>query len=97
MKRLVSCLAAAACLGTTAAAASLAELQLVEPVVEPAQVIIDGRVWSCEADRCISANEGRSQPVPRECKRVVRELGPVKAFRSNGRVLTEQEIANCNG
>jgi hypothetical protein len=79
-----------------ALAASHAEARLMEPV-SAGQVIVDGNLWACQSDTCFSNGGGKSQPIGRECARFADEVGPVAAFRRGERVLTQSEVAACNG
>ncbi len=60
--------------------------------------IFDGRRWTCEGAICVgrSASSPVSQPAGRECRRFVRRVGAVVAYRQNGYVLTREELAQCN-
>ena len=76
--------------------ATVATLQLPPPV--PVHRVIDGRAWDCRDQACIAtaASGAESQPVPRECNRAARELGPFAAYQTGSRTLTEAELAKCN-
>jgi hypothetical protein len=75
---------------------TLATLQAAPPA--PIHRIIDGRAWDCADMSCTAsaASDAQSQPVPRECNRAARELGPFAAYQTGGRTLTAPELAKCN-
>ena len=102
MKRLTCAAFAAVFLTGTglsvgALAADKAEARLAAAVSEPLKVIIDGRLWSCEGEKCTSGSQGKNQPITRECARAAKVLGPVVSYRQGERRLDDAGIAACNG
>ena len=87
---------AGACVAGTAIAAERTEAILAAPVSEPRQVIVDGKLWSCEGNKCTSGNQGKSQPIGRECARAAKTLGPIVAYTRGERALNADEIKACN-
>lgn len=90
-----------ACAAQTAALAAAqgvtqAILQTAPPV--PVHRVIDGRAWDCADAACTAraAADAESQPVPRECNRAARELGPFASYQTGARALTSPELAKCN-
>ena len=77
-------------------AAERAEATLAAPVSESRKVIIDGRLWSCEGDKCTAGSQGRDQPIRRECARAAKVLGPIVAYRQGARSLDAAGLAACN-
>lgn len=73
------------------------EARLVTATAKPRTLIVDGRIWRCEADLCTSGGGGRSQPIARECKRAARQLGPVAFYRNGAVSLDAAALAACNG
>ncbi len=100
MKSLAATLVGSAVFGaliaTAALAAQITEATLAAPVAERRQVIVDGKLWTCEAARCVSGNTGISQPLTRECARAARVLGPIVAYRRGETALTANQIKACN-
>lgn len=88
-------LVAAALFGFAGTAAA-AEAVLKAPVAKPITTAIDGRVWSCEGDKCTASGAGDSQPLKRECRRVAAELGALKTYKSETGSLDEAGTAVCN-
>jgi hypothetical protein len=82
--------------GAALAAAQLTEATLAAPVSERRQVIVDGKLWTCEGTKCTSGNKGISQPVVRECARAARVLGPIVEYRRGEVALTDEQIKACN-
>ncbi|MET0905017.1 MAG: hypothetical protein ABWY10_02990 [Tardiphaga sp.] len=65
---------------------------LAEPAA--ARTIVRGMMFSCDGAAC-SAAAGTSRPAI-VCASVVRELGPVTAFRAGDTVLDGEALAKCN-
>jgi hypothetical protein len=59
-------------------------------------VVLDGRVWRCDAAVCRANGQGRSQGLARECARVARKLGPLAAYSRDGVVLQGADLDRCN-
>ena len=77
-------------------AADPAAARLQAAVSAPRKVIIDGRLWSCEGEKCTSGSQGRNQPIARECVRVAKALGPVAEYRQGANVLDAAALVACN-
>ena len=77
-------------------AAERAQARLAAQVAQERQVIVDGRLWSCEGDKCTAGSQGRSQPIGRECARAAKVLGPIIEYRQGARVLDASGITACN-
>ncbi|MGZ3306528.1 MAG: CC_3452 family protein [Asticcacaulis sp.] len=71
-----------------------ADLTLAGPAAK-ADYIIDGAYWTCDGVTCRSAEVPALPPVT-ECMHVVHEIGAVTAMTWRGRVLTGDELAQCN-
>jgi hypothetical protein len=74
------------------------EATLASPVATPSETVIDGITWRCEDTKCV----GRSLRAPKssqtlECRKLALAVGQVTAFRSRGRRLSDDAIAECNG
>jgi hypothetical protein len=100
MKHLV--LAAALLLSAGAAQAAdasrTAEAVLTAAATTTESTVIDGRLWRCFGTGCRAqaASNPTSQPIGRECRRVVAKLGEVSHYRSGKRTLTAAELQACN-
>lgn len=88
--------ALAALAGLAFAAGQMTEATLATPVSAHREVIVDGKLWICETNKCTSGNKGISQPLARECARAARVLGPIVAYRRGDQTLTDAQIAVCN-
>ncbi|MEQ1617751.1 MAG: hypothetical protein ABL883_05355 [Terricaulis sp.] len=66
------------------------------PLATGDRVIAQNAIWSCDGDTCRARpNHGVSV---RACRQFVRESGArVTAYGSEGRELSADEIARCNG
>ncbi|MBN8820094.1 MAG: hypothetical protein J0I80_15385 [Sphingomonas sp.] len=58
------------------------------------RLIAHGLPWRCYGVRC-TAPTGDSRPLV-FCQALTRVAGPVVTFASEGKTLTENEIAQCN-
>lgn len=99
MRKVLFGLVALSLMGGTAswaAQAKTAEARLVAPLAAPVRVIVDGRLWTCEADVCKGSGQGASQPLRRECARVAKAVGPIAAYRNGERSLDAAGVAACN-
>ena len=69
----------------------------VAPGAETRQ-IIDGRSWRCLGTGCkgTSVSAPKSQPVLYECRSVAAAFGELALYRSSGRALSAEELAQCN-
>ena len=102
MQKIISGLWALSMLGAAIApaaafAANGVEARLAAPVSKPREVIIDGRIWSCEGDVCRGGSRGANQSLKRECLRAAKVLGPVVGYRNGDKTLSAEEVAACNG
>jgi hypothetical protein len=101
MQKLVMGLMAASIVAVAAptivrAATPKAEARLATPVSEPRKVVVDGRAWMCAAETCTTIVEDSGQTLRRECTHLVKAVGPLLAYRSSGRQMTEADLAACN-
>jgi hypothetical protein len=76
--------------------AATASAQLAAAVKAPTTTEIDGRVWTCTADKCEGAGDGSAQSLKRECKRVAAELGALKAYSSENGKVDDAGLVVCN-
>jgi hypothetical protein len=100
------CVCAAAALAVFASGSAFAapasayrgEAKLVSGSSAPRTETIAGVTWSCEGDACTGEAIRRANVdgVVRECKRVAAVLGPVAAYRSGSRELSQGQIRACN-
>lgn len=72
-------------------------VKLEAPVAEQTRVIAQNAIWNCAGDTC-SARPDHAVSV-RACRQFVREAGGVRvvSYGSEGRELSADEIARCNG
>lgn len=73
------------------------EATLVTAVPRPSEFVIDGITWQCEDTHCVGrSRRARKEPQLRECIKLVVAVGPVASFRSRGRTLSADALAECN-
>lgn len=82
--------------GAVANAGERAQATLSSPIANSRKAIIDGRLWTCEAEKCTSGSQGKNQPIARECVRTAKVLGPIVSYRRGERSLDAAELAACN-
>ena len=60
--------------------------------------VIDGRSWRCLGTGCrgSSISAPKSQPIVYECRSVAAAFGELALYRSGGRALGAEELAQCN-
>jgi hypothetical protein len=75
-----------------------AEARLVSATTAPHEETIAGAAWRCDGDACTGAAPRKANldaPV-RECKKVVAVMGPVAAYKTGPRQLSDGELRACN-
>lgn len=73
------------------------EATLVTAVPRPSEFVIDGITWQCEDTQCVGrSRRARKEPQLRECIKFVVAIGPVVSFRSRGRTMSADTLAECN-
>jgi len=74
------------------------EARLVSATSAPREQVISGVAWRCDGDQCRGAAERKANldGLVRECKKVVAVVGPVAAYRSGGRELSDGQVRACN-
>ena len=72
-------------------------VKLSAPVAEQTQVIAQNTLWNCDGDTCL-ARADHAVSV-RACRQFIREAGDVRvvSYGAEGRELSADEIARCNG
>jgi hypothetical protein len=102
MKRVVFALTAACLMAGAAPQLAWADLilpaqaKLAAPVTEARKVVIDGRIWRCEADTCKAGEQGTDQPAQRECGKLAKSVGQIVSYTSGTRTIPEDQLAACN-
>ena len=71
---------------------------LANPVAGPAELVVEGVTWRCEADKCVGTAEQRSSlnSFIKDCRKVAEAVGPLVAYTGKGRTATKSEISTCN-
>lgn len=91
--------AAALLIAAPASAAGYsANAKLRTPVSTPTKTVVGDIEWSCESDTCKGVSERRASldSLMKECRKVSTAIGPLAAYNSRGRVMTERNVAACN-
>ncbi len=100
--RCVSAFAAMAVFASGAAFAQApgyrAEAKLFSGASAPREETIGNANWRCDGDACVgtAARKGNVDGVVRECRKVVAVIGPVAAYKTGARQLTDGELKACN-
>lgn len=79
-------------------AAYRGEAKLVSAPSAPRAETIGGVQWTCDGDACtgVATRKANLDGPVRECKKVVAVLGPVTAYRTGPRELSEGQLRACN-
>jgi hypothetical protein len=74
------------------------EAKLLSPATAPVSQTIAGADWRCDGDACtgVAAHKANLDNIVRECKKVVAVIGPVAAYKSNGREADSGQLRACN-
>jgi hypothetical protein len=74
------------------------EAKLQAPAPAGVSQTIAGADWRCDGDACVGVASHRANldNIVRECKKVVAVIGPVAAYKSNGREAGAGELRACN-
>ena len=61
-------------------------------------MVIDGRIWSCDQAVCQARRQGgaRPQPSPVECAHVAKHFGAFSAYRTGSTALDDAQLSQCN-
>ena len=70
-------------------------VELVSPLAEPRQEVVDGVLWHCAGTHCSGTSSG-SRPVI-VCGRFAQRFGPVASFVHAKGALDAKELERCNG
>ena len=75
-----------------------AEAKLFSGASAPREETIGNASWRCDGDACVgsAARKGNLDGVVRECRKVVAVIGPVAAYKTGARQLTDGELKACN-
>jgi hypothetical protein len=86
-----------------AGAASSAETargqaKLATPVASATTTTVNNVDWRCEGDACVgvSSSPPGLDGFMKECRKVAAALGPLTAYSSRGRVMSDNEVKNCS-
>lgn len=69
-------------------------VELAQPASED-EAIAGGVLFRCEGTTCIAPHSG-DRPL-RVCSELRRELGTIASFNAGGSMLSESQLARCNG
>ena len=89
---LVALMAASA--PAAAGPAAVLHAELAAPLERPAEVIVDGRMWSCSGNACTSRGADPRPAVA--CRKLARKVGAVSRFASPQAELDAAALATCN-
>jgi len=74
------------------------QAKLANPVPQATSASVNGVDWRCEGDTCVGTAERVSgvDGFMRECRKVSEVIGPLAAYASNGRKMSEANLNSCN-
>jgi len=58
------------------------------------EVIIDGRLWTCNGNACTAPGDDARPAIA--CRKLARKLGPVARFATAQAELSAADLATCN-
>ena len=96
MIRLPPLLAAAAAIVGFPAAAQATEMraEFATPFAQASEVVIDGRMWSCNGTACTARGDDPRPAVA--CRKLARKVGAITRFTTPQSDLNEAGLATCN-
>ena len=77
-----------------AQAAAGLRAELASSIERPAEVIVDGRMWSCSGNACTSRSTDPRPAVA--CRKLARKIGAVTRFATPQSELDTAALASCN-
>jgi hypothetical protein len=91
------------CVGAIAAMAAFVQMGAVGASFAQASATVAEQTgasvaWRCEGERCAGAatRKGNVNGLLRECRKVVKAIGPVASYKSGPRELSEAQVRACN-
>jgi hypothetical protein len=99
MKINFTALAAAALVSafaSSAVAAPAVVAKLQAPLEARKKPVAGDAVFVCEADGCTAANPSGATASVSGCRQLVRVVGPVSSFGSEGKEFDADKLARCN-
>mgnify|MGYP000061766728 CR=1 FL=1 len=93
---LTSCLLLAA--APAGAQAFHGKARLAAPTSTPSTAVVGEATWRCEGEVCVGTAERRAglDSQMKECRKVAAAVGPLAAYASRGRAMSERNVATCN-
>ncbi len=72
--------------------------RLAIPLTRPADPVIDGRIWHCEAQTCRAnaTSTARVQSLGRECASAAKSLGAFELYQTGSDVVAGDDLGKCN-
>jgi cytochrome c556 len=99
MKFNFTALAAAALLGafaSSAVAAPAVSAKLQSPIEGRKKPVAGDAVFVCEADSCVASSPSGSTSSVSSCRQLVRAVGAVTSFGSEGKPFDADKLGRCN-
>jgi hypothetical protein len=72
--------------------------KLAVPASSPSTATVGEATWRCEGELCIGTAERRAglDSQMKECRKVAQAVGPLIAYSSRGRPMSDRNVATCN-
>jgi hypothetical protein len=59
-------------------------------------ILAGGAVWACDKDVCHTTSDTSTADAMTSCRALVKEIGPVTAFSTDGHAYSAGRLATCN-
>jgi hypothetical protein len=74
---------------------------LVAPPASPVKITVSGVAWRCGVEGCLGPSDWYSRyasldPLKQGCRDLARAVGPVRDYSYGGRLLSREDVADCN-
>ena len=71
-------------------------VKLATPLAQPSRAVIAlNTAWNCVGDTCTGTLD-RKNPAVRDCRQMIRVVGPITAFSVGAKSLDAAAISACN-
>ena len=96
LKGIIASLTLALTASAAFAAYSNVTVKLVTPMSQPNSALIAlNTAWNCAGDTCVGKLE-RKNPAVRDCRQLMRAVGPIAAFTVGTKSLDAAGVVACN-
>jgi hypothetical protein len=69
---------------------------LAQPLAAKKEIIVNRNIWRCEGNTCVLASVPDDPGSIRDCHALMRKVGALTAYGSEGRSFEPDKLAKCN-